>query len=198
MRGGLAPSPFILPSLIEYLLSSLTLLLFGYSFHHLSRLFALIRCNRFDDVSTWRSMPYFVLDGTPAHAAVGGMGRPQHSRRASEPLGSATPARYRAHSHPRPRQGTHRLKRISGSKLRFHQSHSSMLHGSSYAATGSLSGRVKRNSVPSIHIRWRITASFLATAKIARRSPDRRLIDRPQAFSAEHFWTRTMIDDAAS
>ena len=54
------------------------------------------------------------------------------------------------------------------------------------------------NSVPSIHIRCRMTASFRATATLALRSPVRFATLMPQALSADHFATRVSSTLAAS
>ena len=54
------------------------------------------------------------------------------------------------------------------------------------------------NSVPSIHIRCRMTASFRATATLALRSPLRFASRMPQALSADHFATRVSRTLAAS
>src|SRR6185436_1555835 len=54
------------------------------------------------------------------------------------------------------------------------------------------------NSLPSIHIRCRITASFRATATLALRSPLRFASLTPQALSADHFATRVSSTFAAS
>src|SRR5262245_61372331 len=54
------------------------------------------------------------------------------------------------------------------------------------------------NSVPSIHIRCRMTASFRATATLALRSPLRFASRMPQALSADHFATRVSSTLAAS
>src|SRR4029450_13377377 len=53
-------------------------------------------------------------------------------------------------------------------------------------------------SVPSIHIRCRMTASFRATATLALRSPLRFASRMPQALSADHFATRVSDTLAAS
>src|SRR3954469_1416721 len=52
------------------------------------------------------------------------------------------------------------------------------------------SSRHQRNSLPSAHMRCRITASLRATATVARRRPRRLAIAVPQAFSADHRVTR--------
>src|SRR5262249_8744225 len=54
------------------------------------------------------------------------------------------------------------------------------------------------NSVPSTHMRCRITASLRATATLALRSPLRLASLIPQAFSADHFGTRLSSTSAAS
>jgi hypothetical protein len=54
------------------------------------------------------------------------------------------------------------------------------------------------NSVLSIHIRCRMTASLRATATLALRSPLRLASLIPQAFSADHFGTRVSSTPAAS
>jgi hypothetical protein len=54
------------------------------------------------------------------------------------------------------------------------------------------------NSVPSIHMRCRMTASLRATATLAFRSPFRLASLIPQAFSADHFGTRVSSTPAAS
>src|SRR5258708_18195348 len=54
------------------------------------------------------------------------------------------------------------------------------------------------NSVPSTHIRCRMTASLRATATLAFRSPLRLASLIPQAFSADHFGTRVSSRPSAS
>src|SRR5271163_2253935 len=54
------------------------------------------------------------------------------------------------------------------------------------------------NSVPSIHLRCRMTASFRATATLALRRPFRLVSLAPQAFSPDHFGTRVSSTPAAS
>src|SRR5208282_6446443 len=54
------------------------------------------------------------------------------------------------------------------------------------------------NSVPSIHMRCRITASLRATATLALRSPFRLTSLVPQAFNVDHFCTRVSSTPAAS
>jgi hypothetical protein len=54
------------------------------------------------------------------------------------------------------------------------------------------------NSVPSIHIRCRMTASLRATATFALRNPLRFASLTPQALSADHFATRVSSTLAAS
>src|SRR5689334_1745844 len=54
------------------------------------------------------------------------------------------------------------------------------------------------NSVPSTHMRCRMTASLRATATLALRSPLRLVSLVPQAFSADHFGTRVSSTPAAS
>src|SRR5215510_7335545 len=64
-----------------------------------------------------------------------------------------------------------------------------------YAAT-SFDDQV--NSVPSTHIRCRMTASFRATATLALRNPHRFASRMPQALSVDHFATRVSSTLAAS
>src|ERR1700756_2596295 len=64
-----------------------------------------------------------------------------------------------------------------------------------YAATSFFD---QLNSVRSIHIRCRMTASLRATATVAFRSPLRLASLMPQAFSADHFGTRVSNTPAAS
>src|SRR3954471_2536239 len=59
-----------------------------------------------------------------------------------------------------------------------------------YAVAAAVSSRHQRNSLPSAHMRCRITASLRATATVARRKPRRFAIAVPQAFSADHRVTR--------
>ena len=58
------------------------------------------------------------------------------------------------------------------------------------AADATISSRLQRNSPPSAHMRCMITASWRATATIARRRPRRLAMAIPQAFSADHWATR--------
>ena len=57
---------------------------------------------------------------------------------------------------------------------------------------------VQRKSVPSTHMRCRMTASLLASATMARRMPRRWATRMPQAFSHDHFLLWVSIDCAAS
>src|SRR5579863_9272545 len=68
---------------------------------------------------------------------------------------------------------------------------------SPYALRGSLLVD-QLNSVPSIHMRCRMTASFRATATLALRRPFRLVSFAPQAFSPDHFGTRVSSTPAAS
>src|SRR5579863_7836958 len=54
------------------------------------------------------------------------------------------------------------------------------------------------NSVPSIHMRCRMTASFRATATLALQRPFRLVSFAPQTFSPDHFGTRVSSTPAAS
>ena len=56
----------------------------------------------------------------------------------------------------------------------------------------------QRKSVPSTHIRCRMTASLRATATLALRMPIRLARRMPHAFSADHFCTRVSNTPAAS
>jgi hypothetical protein len=67
-----------------------------------------------------------------------------------------------------------------------------------YAVCTAVSFDDHLNSVPSIHIRCRMTASFRATATLALRSPVRFASRMPQALSADHFATRVSSTLAAS
>src|SRR5262249_39056 len=69
---------------------------------------------------------------------------------------------------------------------------------SSYAAWFAACFDDQLNSLPSIHIRCRMTASFRATATLALRSPLRFASLTPQAFSTDHFATRVSSTLAAS
>ena len=57
---------------------------------------------------------------------------------------------------------------------------------------------VQRNSVPSHHMRWRMTDSFRATATFAFLNPDRVAMAMPQACRAEGRRIRARITFAAS
>jgi hypothetical protein len=67
---------------------------------------------------------------------------------------------------------------------------------SCYAGAASFDDHL--NSVPSIHIRCRMTASFRATATLALRSPIRFASGIPQALSVDHFAMRVSKTLAAS
>lgn len=56
----------------------------------------------------------------------------------------------------------------------------------------------QRKSLPSTHIRCRMTASLRATATLALRMPIRLARRMPHAFSADHFCTRVSNTPAAS
>src|ERR1700742_2523286 len=68
---------------------------------------------------------------------------------------------------------------------------------SCYAVCSAVSFDDHLNSVPSIHIRCRMTASFRATATLALRSPLRFASRMPHALSADHFATRVSSTLAA-
>lgn len=57
--------------------------------------------------------------------------------------------------------------------------------------------RFQLNIVLSAHMRCKMIASLRATATIARRSPRRLATAMPQAFSADHRWTRVSKVSAA-
>lgn len=57
---------------------------------------------------------------------------------------------------------------------------------------------VQRNSVPSRHMRWRMTESLRATATLAFLNPERFAMSRPQACSAEGRRIRVRMTFAAS
>src|SRR4026208_249372 len=68
----------------------------------------------------------------------------------------------------------------------------------SYAVWSAASFDDHLKTVPSTHIRCRMTASFRATATLALRSPLRFASRMPQALSADHFATRVSSTLAAS
>ena len=72
------------------------------------------------------------------------------------------------------------------------------LSRSNYAAVTAASLFDQRNSVPSRHIRWRMTASFLATATVAFWWPIFRASRVPHAFSVDQRDTRFRMMPAAS
>jgi hypothetical protein len=92
--------------------------------------------------------------------------------------------------HPSSREGHHSTAWWSSSVLLLHL----ILHGS-HAATTS---RVQRNSVPSIHIRCRITANRRASATIAFFIPRCLAICIAQALSQDHLLVRVSMTWAAS
>src|ERR1700735_2956703 len=98
------------------------------------------------------------------------------------------------------------LSRASQSQGRSHQRQRPgrdvvfpLLAGMLFRYAGRLAAPLDQlNSVPSIHIRCRTTASFRATATLALRSPVRFATLMPQALSADHLATRVSITLAAS
>src|SRR5262245_52860557 len=90
--------------------------------------------------------------------------------------------------HPSSREGHHSTARWSSSFLLADL----ILHGTHASATVACS-RVQRNSVPSIHMRCRITARRRARATIAFFIPRRLAICIAQALSQDHFLERSML-----
>ena len=103
---------------------------------------------------------------------------------------TAGPSGHANSPHPSSREGHHSTARWSSSFLLSRL----MPHGA-HAATVSL---VHRNSVPSTHMRCRITASRRARATIAFFIPRRLAICIAQALSHDHFVERTSMMWAAS
>jgi hypothetical protein len=89
--------------------------------------------------------------------------------------------------HPSSREGHHSTTRWSSSFLLLDL----ILHGSHAAAVAC--SRVHRNSVPSTHMRCRITANRRASATIAFFIPRRLAICIAQALSQDHFFERIML-----
>src|SRR5262249_6327399 len=89
--------------------------------------------------------------------------------------------------HPSSREGHHSTARWSSSFLL-----SDVILRSIHAAAVACS-RVQRNSVPSTHMRCRITASRRASATIAFFIPRRLAICIAQALSHDHFFERSML-----
>ena len=96
------------------------------------------------------------------------------------------------------------VKTLRSQKLRMLLTHRKLLQSKAIAIDNDLRGTLRNfglkhlNSVPSIHIRCRTTASFRATATLALRSPVRFATLMPQALSADHLATRVSITLAAS
>lgn len=86
--------------------------------------------------------------------------------------------------HPSSREGHHSTARWNSRVLLSHV----ILNGSHAAATS----RVQRNSVPSSHMRCKITANRRASATIAFFTPRRLAICIAQALSQDHFLERIM------
>jgi hypothetical protein len=95
------------------------------------------------------------------------------------------PSRRANSPHPSSREGHHATARWSSSFLLSVL----ILYGSHAAACS----RVQRNSVPSTHMRCRITASRRAKATIAFFIPRRLAICIAQALSQDHFFDRNML-----
>jgi hypothetical protein len=89
--------------------------------------------------------------------------------------------------HPSSREGHHSTARWSSSFLLLDL----ILHG--FHAAAAACSRVQRNSVPSTHMRCRITASRRASATIAFFFPRRLAICIAQAFSQDHFFECNML-----
>ena len=92
--------------------------------------------------------------------------------------------------HPSSREGHHSTAWWSSSVLLLHL----ILHGSHAAKTS----RVQRNSVPSTHMRCRITANRRASATIAFFIPRCLAIFIAQALSQDHLLVRVSMTWAAS
>jgi len=89
--------------------------------------------------------------------------------------------------HPSSCEGHHSTTRWSSSFLLLDL----ILHG--FHAAAAVCSRVQRNSVPSTHMRCRITASRRARATIAFFIPRRLAICIAQALSHDHFFERIML-----
>src|SRR5215470_3564351 len=89
--------------------------------------------------------------------------------------------------HPSYREGHHSTARWSSSFLLSDL----MLH--SFHAAAVACSRVQRKSVPSTHMRWRITARRRARATIAFFIPRRLAICIAQALSHDHFFERSVL-----
>src|SRR5450631_4230436 len=98
---------------------------------------------------------------------------------------TAGPSGHANSPHPSSREGHHSTARWSSSFLLSHL----ILHGS-HAAVASL---VHRNTVPSTHMRCRITASRRASATIAFFFPRRLAICMAHALSQDHFFECSML-----
>ena len=103
---------------------------------------------------------------------------------------TADPSGHTNSPHPSSREGHRSTARWSSSFLLSRL----IVHGCHAAAVS----RVQRNSVPSTHMRCRITASRRASATIAFFSPRRLAIFIAQALSQDHFVERTSMMWAAS
>ena len=100
---------------------------------------------------------------------------------------AAGPSGHTVSPHPSSREGHHSTV---GVELEFLLS-DLILHGFHAAAVAC--SRVQRNSVPSTHMRCRITASRRASATIAFFIPRRLAICTAQALSHDHFCERSML-----
>jgi len=98
---------------------------------------------------------------------------------------TAGPSGHANSPHPSSREGHHSTTRWSSSFLLL-----PLILFGSHAAAVSL---VHRNSVPSIHMRCRITANRRASATIAFFIPRRLAICIAQALSHDHFFERIML-----
>src|SRR5262245_13344728 len=102
----------------------------------------------------------------------------------------------RAVTPPKPHSGLrHRRKGVDGEDLGRGTIGLAMI-GSDHAWAASV--LLHRNVEPSIHMRWRITASLRATATLARFRPQRLATSSPQRLSAEKRLTRESNTFAAS
>ena len=119
----------------------------------------------------------------PFHHGIRGRGGTIYS--AALPSGDGRASGHANSPHPSSREGHHSTTRWSSSFLLL-----PLILFGSHAAAVSL---VHRNSVPSTHMRCRITANRRASATIAFFIPRRLAICIAQALSHDHFFERIML-----
>ena len=130
----------------------------------------------------------------PGQRSLRGRPVPPHDGVRSAGVGMSSTRLLRSGDHSR--TGAHAIAVTSSWQERLSAQPRRNLSRSDQEAAASLFDQ--RNSVPSRHIRWRMTASFLATATVAFLWPIFRASRVPHAFSVDQRDTRFRMMPAAS